>query len=56
MKSFEGRLSKGAGTHLASWLQETRALSAEEGQALLDATGDHVGHPLAHTQAEARHE
>ena len=33
-----GRLSKGAGTHLASWLQETTALTAEEGQALLDGT------------------
>ena len=35
-----GRLTKGAGTHLASWLQEVQALSAEEGQALLDARGE----------------
>ena len=37
-KGFPGRLSRGAGTHLASWLQETSALSATEGQALLDST------------------
>lgn len=33
-----GRLSKGAVTHLASWLQEVSALTASEGQALLDAS------------------
>ena len=31
-----GRLTKGAGTHLASWLQEVQALDADEAQALLD--------------------
>lgn len=36
-KGLPGRLSKGAGTHLASWLQESRALSTEEAQALLDS-------------------
>ena len=36
-KGFAGRLTKGAGTHLASWLQESSALSVEEGQALLDS-------------------
>jgi hypothetical protein len=39
-RGLPGRLSKGAGTHLASWLQEVQALSAEEGQALLDARED----------------
>jgi hypothetical protein len=36
-KGLPGRLSKGAGTHLASWLQEVTALSEHEGQALLDS-------------------
>ena len=36
-KGFSGRLTKGAGTHLASWLQASTALSATEAQALLDA-------------------
>jgi hypothetical protein len=31
-----GRLSKGAGTHLASWLQEVDNVSAEEATAWLD--------------------
>ena len=35
-KGFTGRLTKGAGTHLASWLQEVDALTAEEAQTLLD--------------------
>lgn len=30
------RLTKGAGTHLASWLQEVDALSVDDAQALLD--------------------
>ena len=38
-KGFSGRLTKGAGTHLASWLQEVTALTAEEGQTLLDENG-----------------
>ena len=42
-KGLPGRLTKGAGTHLASWLQEVQALSAEEGQALLDARGENEG-------------
>ena len=42
-----GRLSKGAGTHLASWLQETTALTAEEGQALLDGTARPAAGPRA---------
>lgn len=38
-RGFAGRLSKGAGTHLASWLQEvdTPSLTMQEAQALLDA-------------------
>ena len=36
--SMDRRLTKGAGTHLASWLQEVAALTPEEAQALLDAT------------------
>ena len=36
-KGFSGRLTKGAGTHLASWLQASTALSVNEAQALLDA-------------------
>ena len=35
-KGFTGRLTKGAGTHLASWLQEVDALTADEAQSLLD--------------------
>ena len=35
-KGFTGRLSKGAGTHLASWLQEVDALTIDEAQSLLD--------------------
>jgi hypothetical protein len=35
-KGLPGRLTKGAGTHLASWLQEVSALNPEEAQALLD--------------------
>ena len=35
-KGFTGRLTKGAGTHLASWLQEVDALAADEAQSLLD--------------------
>ena len=31
-----GRLTKGAGTHLASWLQHSEALTPSEGQELLD--------------------
>jgi hypothetical protein len=34
---MDRRLTKGAGTHLASWLQEVTALTPEEAQALLDA-------------------
>jgi len=36
-KGLPGRLTKGAGTHLASWLQESTALTPEEGQTLLDS-------------------
>ena len=36
-KGLPGRLTRGAGTHLASWLQESTALSLEEGQSLLDS-------------------
>ena len=36
-KGLPGRLTKGAGTHLASWLQESDALSPEEAQTLLDS-------------------
>jgi hypothetical protein len=32
-----GRLTKGAGTHLASWLQESPGLSSSEAQTLLDS-------------------
>merc|ERR1712138_4277 len=35
-KGLPGRLTKGAGTHLASWLQESKGLTAQEGQDLLD--------------------
>ena len=35
-KGLPGRLTKGAGTHLASWLQQCSAISAEEAQELLD--------------------
>ena len=35
-KSYPGRLTRGAGTHLASWLQESKALSLDEAQCLLD--------------------
>ena len=36
-KGLPGRLSKGAGTHLASWLQESTALTPQEAQSLLDS-------------------
>ena len=36
-KGLPGRLSKGAGTHLASWLQEVAALTEDEAQDLLDS-------------------
>jgi hypothetical protein len=35
-KGLPGRLSKGAGTHLASWLQESTELSPSEAQQLLN--------------------
>eukprot|EP00605_Chrysophyceae_sp_TOSAG23-4_P002281 GSChrysophyteH1.ASY1.ANO1.2527.1 assembled CDS len=35
-KGLSGRLTKGAGTHLASWLQEVTALTQGEAQGLLD--------------------
>ena len=35
-KGLPGRLTKGAGTHLASWLQPCDGLSQEAAQALLD--------------------
>jgi len=38
-----GRLARGAGTHLASWLQEVDALSGEEAQAILDGCGSEGG-------------
>ena len=38
-KGLPCRLSKGAGTHLASWLQASNALSPEEAQVLLDENG-----------------
>lgn len=34
---MDRRLTKGAGTHLASWLQEVTALTPEEAQSLLNA-------------------
>ena len=37
VRGFPGRLTRGAGTHLASWLQESSALSSAEGQSLLDS-------------------
>jgi hypothetical protein len=37
-KGLPGRLTKGAGTHLASWLQEVNAMSVEEAQELLDSS------------------
>ncbi len=37
-KGLSGRLTKGAGTHLASWLQEVTALTVEEAQTMLDTS------------------
>ena len=34
-----GGLAKGAGTHLASWLQEVSTLSSEDAQSILDGFG-----------------
>ena len=53
-RGLPGRLSKGAGTHLASWLQEVQALSAEEGQALLDARGEEAGEEAGENVRGAR--
>ncbi len=39
-KGLPGRLTKGAGTHLASWLQEVTVLSKESAQSLLDGTDE----------------
>merc|ERR1712167_117461 len=40
-KGLPGRLTKGAGTHLASWLQESKGLTAEEGHRLLEDAALH---------------
>ena len=37
-KGLSGRLTKSAGTHLASWLQEVTALTVEEAQTMLDTS------------------
>jgi len=37
-KGLPGRLSKGAGTHLASWLQESPSFTPSECQSLLDSS------------------
>lgn len=37
-KGLPGRLTKGAGTHLASWRQESTALTPDEAQILLDSS------------------
>ena len=39
-KGFTGRLSKGAGTHLASWLQEVDNVTVEEATTWLEQPED----------------